>query len=292
VTTATRTGRSGRPPIPADAFEHGDPRRYWRGCRCKPCRRGVTAQIQKRKYFRDTGRGWLRDPGAARLHLDRLRAAGMTEPEIRTAAHITEKQARHSCHAAGRIHADTERRILSVPVPRRPERATPVSRALVPAHGTLRRLRALTAAGWHQAEVARRLGWHTSYLGHMMRGRTGPSVAWCTAAAVADLYNRLACLRPEDHGVPASRAQRARDMAAERGWSDATYWEDYGGIDDPQAPETEEARALKRDELAALRREEILHLASFGIPEHEIAARLGMAQGYVHDLIKAMRGAA
>jgi hypothetical protein len=294
MTTATRP-RRGRPAIPAEAFEHGDPRRYWRGCHCKACRRGVTAHIQKRKYFRDTGRGCLREPDRAAQHADRLRAAGMTEPDIRAAAGITHTQLRHITRRAGRIHADTERRILSVPIPRRPEHAAPVSRAHVPAHGTLRRLRALAAAGWHQAEIARRLGWHSSYLGHMLHDRTGPNVAWCTAATVSDLYNQIARLRPEDHGVPPSRAQRARAMAAERGWSDPTFWEDYGGIDDPDAPVSEPAARRGAFAEARHRADEIRHLARYGIPPEEIAARVSTPEKtvrvqYVRDVIAGTRG--
>ncbi len=67
-------------------------------------------------------------------------------------------------------------------------------------------------------------------------------------------------------------------------------WDD--NIDDPAAtPETDQnvVDLDNRRELAALRRAEIEHLASFNIPEHEIANRLGMSRDYVHDLLRDMR---
>jgi hypothetical protein len=288
--TATRT-RMGRPAIPPEAFEHGDPRRYWRGCRCRGCKRGVTAQVNKRAYLRATGRPVLRDPQRAARHADRLRAAGLDDPAIRAAAGLTHDQLRRITRRIGRIHAATELRLLAVPVPDS-DAAAPTSRVYVPAHGTVRRLRALVAAGWHATELARRLGVHASYLGHLLRGRGGPHVAWRTDAAVRALYGRLAGLRPEENGVTPGRATRTRATAAAQGWPDPLWWEDFGDIDDPDAPETEQGRQLTRRQLAAVRREEIRHLAAFGTPKDEIAARLGMGRDYVHNLVKTMRKAA
>jgi AraC-like DNA-binding protein len=82
-------------------------------------------------------------------------------------------------------------------------------------------------------------------------------------------------------------ALKTRNKARREGWPDPLWWEDMGHIDDPDFdPAAAVERELNRDELAALRRQEIAHLAAFGIPEHEIAQRLGMSPHYVHDLIR------
>ncbi|MEI5032471.1 hypothetical protein RB201_04530 [Streptomyces sp. S1A(2023)] len=58
-----------------------------------------------------------------------------------------------------------------------------------------------------------------------------------------------------------------------------------GHIDDPNFdPQTAE-RPLNRLELAAYRRDETERLHSYRIPDHEIAARLGMALTTVRGII-------
>lgn len=263
---------------------HGDYRRYWRGCRCRDCRTAAVARARHCAYLRDTGRPYLRDATTAADHLTRLRAAGMSDNAISAAAHITDPHLRQIIRRQHRIHADTERRILAVPIP--PPGTPHASHVRVPAHGTIRRLRALVADGWPTDELAQRLDWHTPYLRCVLQGQR--AVELRTLAAVRTLHAELGTKRPEEHGVPPARAARARQYAARKQWRDSVWWEDWGGIDDPAAPETEEQE--KREEAARTLAADIRHLASFGVNEEEIARRVGRSRSYVHAQIVGIRG--
>ncbi|WP_049569131.1 hypothetical protein [Streptomyces sp. SBT349] len=281
MTTATRG--AGRPAIPAEAFEHGDPRRYWRGCRCQNCKTGAAAQVRRAAYLRTTGRSYLRDPERAAQHVNRLRTAGMNDHDICTAAHIRSEQLRRIAWREGRIHTDTERRVLAVPEPA--HAAPAASRARVPAHGTQRRLRALSAAGWPNTEIARRLECAPSYVGALMRSRRGNSVAWSTATGVHALYSEIAARRPQDHGVTATAAERARARASRAGWRDPQWWEDWGGIDDPNSSETEPDQTPRFLALA----EDALWLERQGYTRQQAAERLGVTRDNVQKSISRAR---
>lgn len=106
-------------------------------------------------------------------------------------------------------------------------------RALVPPHGTVRRLRALTALGWSAAELARRLGLTDEGVNLVLAGPS--TVRHSTRTAVARLYDELSMTLPPDRdrygrGV----ATRTRARAAANGWVPPLAWED-GTIDDPEA---------------------------------------------------------
>lgn len=152
-------------------------------------------------------------------------------------------------------------------------------RTYVDAIGTIRRGRALYRIGHSVAAMAAELGMHPDALSASLQ-REGGIVLAGTARKMAALYERWARMPGP------TKANRTR--AIRYGWYGPMNW--ASNIDDPAAgPDLdEEAVELGRRELAALRRAEITHLASYGIPEHEIADRLGMARDYVHDLIRDM----
>lgn len=277
----TTTTRGGRTAIPASAFEHGDPRRYWRGCRCRTCRTSATARVRQCAYLRDTGRPHLRAPERAAQHLERLRHAGMSDLDICATAGIDGSHLRRIIRRQQRILADTEQRILAVPIP---AAGTPAaSHVLVPAHGTVRRLRALIADGWPTTHLGHRLNWKAPYVRCLLQGQR--NVQLRTAAVVRDLHDELAGRRPEDHGIDQQSAARARNFAARKNWSNSVFWEDYGGIDDPAAPETEPVVQIGPFAEARLRAEEIRHLASYGVSPEEIARRIGRGVQYVRDVL-------
>ncbi|MET9550586.1 hypothetical protein ABZY36_35575 [Streptomyces sp. NPDC006627] len=271
---------------PADAFEHGDPKRYRRGCRCQKCRAGANADNIRRRYLRQTGRGTKRTPDRAADHILRLRNAGLNDKTIQQSAGICPDVMYRILRREGTIHVRTETRITSVPVPA--TGGPSGSRAYIPGCGTVRRLRALVAAGWYAAELARRLGKQKENLKQIIhRGEDG-QVTQRVADDVRALYAQLHNQKPEDHGVPRRYAERARQMAAARGWAGPGYWDDEE-FDDPDFQPAIDDLAVKRNDRAAVRRAEVEHLEQFGLSEHEIADRLGMAYSTVRNIVLEIR---
>lgn len=256
--------------IPAESLEHGDPRRYRRGCRCTKCKAGANRSNIKNRYLRQTGRATMRPADRAADHLLRLRAAGLDDKTIRKQTGICPDVMYRILRREGVIHARTEARITSVPVPEAPGPSS--NRSYIPARGTVRRLRALIAAGWYGAELARRLGKVRENLAQIIdRGEDG-QVAQYVADEVHALYTELHTQKPEDHGINAYYADRARKMAAARGWAPPAYWDDD---DLENAAFTPVANLeLKRNDTAELRREEIIHFAWHGDAPEQILARL------------------
>lgn len=254
----------------AVVLEHGDPRCYRRGCRCTKCRAGANRSNIKNRYLRQTGRGIMRPASRAADHLLLLRAAGLDDKTIRQQTGICPDVMYRILRRDGVIHARTEIRITRVSVPLAPGASS--NRAYIPGHGTVRRLRALVAAGWYQAELARRLGKQKENLKQIIdRGEDG-QVAQYVADEVRALYRELHNQKPEDHGVNPRFADRARKVAADRGWTHPDYWDedDLDNVDFTPVTKID----FKRNEIAALRREEIIHLAWCGHEPEQILARL------------------
>lgn len=217
--------------IPAEAFEHGDPRRYRRGCRCRACTDGISAESRKRKYLRSTGREFLRQPDRAAAHIGRLRAAGMTDASIREAAAVCPDVFYRILRQEGRIHHAVETRVLRVPVP---ESATERSGAYTSALATVRRLRALATQGWTAVELGRRLGKDKTYVSYLQRGSGTGQVRLWVENQVRDLYEQLQNLKPENEGVTPSFADATRKRAAANMWAGPGCWDD-DTITDPNA---------------------------------------------------------
>ncbi|MFD5566598.1 hypothetical protein [Streptomyces cadmiisoli] len=257
--------------IPAEAFEHGDPRRYRRGCRCDACKAGANRRNIRNRYMRQTGRSTMRPTHHAADHLLRLRAAGLNDRIIREQTRICPDVMYRILRREGVIHARTEARITNTPVPA--NHGPTGGRAYIPAHGTVRRLRALVAAGWYPSEIARRLGKKKENLRQIIeRGETG-QVAQYIAEEIHALYLELHDQKPEQHGLSGYFVDRARKMAANRGWAPPAYWDD-DEIDNPDFDPSAVLREPTFLERAALRREEIIHLAWCGHDADEIHARL------------------
>lgn len=274
-----------RTAIPAEAFDHGDARRYRRGCRCRACTTAVTKQNQRILYLRKTGRGLTTTPDRAANHLAALRAAGTPDQYTIQQAGIAPDLLYRIARRRGSIHRSTENRLLAV----KPAPDGRGSGTHVPSLGTTRRLRALAADGWPAAELGRRTGKAKTFIVYLQSLPEQSQVRMWVADYVRELYQQLRDLTPESEGVSATLALRARKRAASKDWSGSAYWDDDALDDATAQPAVTE---MSRSELAAYRRQEIAHLLSFNIPEHEIAARLGMGDTYVHDLIRDMRKAA
>lgn len=260
-----------RKAIPAEAFDHGDPKRYRRGCRCTKCKAGQNTRNLHLRYLRQTGRGMHRPTGKAADHVLLLRAQGLNDHTIMRKAEVCPDVLYRIMRREGTVHVTVERRILTIPVPEKAAGPT-ASRAYIPALGTHRRLHALVAAGWHIAELARRLGKIRENLGPIVNQNGGGKVAMYLADQVKHLYAELHDKRPEDHGVSAAYAERARRMAASRGWLPPGYWDD-DEFDNPDFVPAASVE-LSRNELGELRRHEITHLAGFGCTPEVIHKRL------------------
>ncbi|MBZ6207468.1 hypothetical protein KVH31_13270 [Streptomyces olivaceus] len=260
----------GRPAIPADAFDHGDPRRYRRGCKCRPCTTAITAEVRRGRYLRATGRGLLTTTHRAARHIARLRDAGMPDRQIMADALISEDVLYRIVRDEGSIHRATETRVLAL---KAADTDLPGSGSQTSGLGTVRRLRALAADGWTATELAHRCGRHKQFIVHLQNQAETVTVRRWVADYVTKLYTELDGLKPEDHGIAPHIAERTRSRAASKGWVGTAYW-DGEALDDPDYDPAETLRELNFFERAQLRREEIEHLAWCGHSPEQIVDRL------------------
>ena len=146
----------------------------------------------------------------------------------------------------------------------------------VDATGTRRRLQALIAIGHSPISIARELAHSPGALSKVVNGHY-PMVRQTTAKAVAALYREWSA-RP-------GRCVRSRNRAIADGWHGPLAW---NNIDDPaEIPEPEDiAEATNRNELALACRQEVLHLARYGTPTHEIAVRVDRSETTVRELLR------
>jgi AraC-like DNA-binding protein len=259
--------------LPAEELEHGDPRRYRRGCHCAKCRAGANRRNIKNRYLRQTGRPTMRTADKAADHLLRLRAAGLDDKTIRKLTGICPDVLYRILRREGTIHARTETRILRVPVPAANGRST--NRAYIPGHGTIRRLRALIAAGWYMAELARRLGKQKENLKQILDRGENSQVTHYLAEEVRALYSELHDQKPEQHGVTPRFAERARKHAAARGWATPAYWDP----EDKPATETTDLAAQIVAENAAW-------LLASGLHRDLASKQLGKSRFYVDRALR------
>lgn len=224
----TTTERRVRQPGPLP--DHGDARRYRRGCICQPCTSAATAEARKWKYLRQNGRSAFIPAERVIRHVWRLRYAGMTDVEIREAAKLSPAHLYQIIRTNAPVRYTTAERIFAIAVPDVSD--TPSRNgAFVPALGTIRRLQTLTAEGWPAKELEKRLGVGSGYVAYLLR-ESGDTVRLFTAAAVRNLYGDLEGLVPEANGVSKSAAQWARNRAAKKAWPQAAYW-DADDFDNP-----------------------------------------------------------
>ncbi|GHJ21674.1 hypothetical protein [Streptomyces albus] len=253
---------------------HGKRARYHHGCRCQKC---VDANKRYCKQYR-----------VATLHQPiRVDAT----PIIRRLEHWIDQGYSHDqiIHVTGShrgdiskllngqrsVHPGVAARILSAPAPSGPPR-----HATTEAVGTIRRGRALHAIGYPIYTLAENLPLSANKLGRLLNRRPD-TVRLSLAAAMTSLYRQLSATP----GPSVLAVHHARRL----GWHGPLAWDD---IDDPQAkPETDTPADYfsARKQLAAARAADIQHLARFGIPTHEIAARVGVTPEYVRAQLRGHR---
>lgn len=138
---------------------------------------------------------------------------------------------------------------------------------------SVRRVQALMAAGHPQYAIAEAAGTTTTRVRLLAEGQA------TMRQMLADKIEWAWVVLRDTTGSSA----RARGMAAARGWPDPTWWEDYGGIDDPDVdPATvTEVRTLRALALA----EDWEWLAAQGYSRTRAAERLGVTKGALDTAI-------
>lgn len=217
--------------------------------------------------------------------LNTFRAAGLNWTQI---SHLTgvPKRTLHAIHRKKYVLAATATPILNTPVPKT-SHCTSVTDwtkealsdgTLVPAVGTIRRLRALIAIGYHNAFLAERIGCGRKHLTSIIRGEHERCTAG-VARRVDTLFHELQLTPAPNH--PLSR--QARGRAKKSGWPPPLAW-DEETIDDPTVePDTE--AYLHADQLNGWRTAELADIVAdyraCGYSNKHLADQLGIT---VHSL--------
>jgi hypothetical protein len=200
--------------------QHGTKAAYTHcGCRCVECRVATAESETVSRRARAYGRSRLVDATPARDHVTALLDQGIGWPRIAELAGVDGsvvirlvwgKSRRGRREVTQRVTRDTEAALLAVTYD--PADGGPA----IDGESTARRLRALVALGWWPMELARRTGWHQSYIDRLIRGggRRGV-VRPGTARRVYAVYLQLAVQRPPV-GV---YSDRARAVARAAGWA-------------------------------------------------------------------------
>ncbi|MFE7566892.1 hypothetical protein ACFU76_07990 [Streptomyces sp. NPDC057539] len=268
---------------PGPAPEHGTPQCYRRGCHRPECTSAATASARKWKYLRSTGRSGFVPAEKVIARIWRLRAAGLTDSEIRSAARLSPPHIYQIIRTKKPVMHSTAARIFAVPVP---ENSGPSRNgALVSRLGTRRRLQVLVAEGWPAKAIDEQLGTGQGYTAYLLRGEGNDVVRLSTAEAVRALYAQLVDQRPEDHGIPAHRAKPTRTRAARKGWVGFAYW-DADDFDNPDFTPAVEATP-RFIELA----ENGLELERLGHSRQQAAERLGVTKDNLQAAIGRYRKA-
>lgn len=184
------------------------------GCKCESCRVATAEAEQAMARARAYSRSRFVDATAAREHVLRLVEEGVGVPRIARLAGLhrdtVERLIRRKWRGghwetSARIARATESALLAVTYD--PADGSPP----IDGAATTRRLRSLVALGWWPSLLAREAGYEQAYLDRLICGR---KVRPGTARRVHALYRRLADAEPPT----GTYADRARRMAAERGW--------------------------------------------------------------------------
>jgi hypothetical protein len=270
----------GRPAIPAEAFEHGDPRRYRRGCRCATCTTGMTATVRRQRYLRNTGRGTKVSPQRAARHIELLRSHGMSDKEIQAESGLCQNVFYRIVGQRSDIRRDSEARILAVK-PRQVD--TPRSGVHISGRGTILRLRALAADGWPAGQLGELCGKRKQFIVYLQNSNPGTTMVrrW-VADYVAALSAQLAGQQPEDHGVAAHIAERIRKTAAGKGWAGTAYW-DPDDYDNPDFTPAVQDATPRRQVIA-----ENAHwlMRTNNLDRFATAERLGVHKSYVDHALR------
>jgi len=175
-------------------------------CRCAPCR--YAASVSRNSATP------LADPAPVAAHVGTLTAAGIGRRRLSEIAGVSratvDRVLAGSCRPTARVAAA----FLAIPVD-----LEPPPKWLDPT-GTTRRLRALTAIGWPNVDIAAAAGMDLSYLAQMTKGQRRLTAA--KVDAVRRVYDKLSMDVPAD----SYGSNRARLRALDRRWFPPLAWDD------------------------------------------------------------------
>lgn len=203
-------------------------------CRCPPCSYANSAAESARERLKLYGRyDKYVDAGPVREHVRRLMDAGVGLKRIVVVSGVSQgglwklvygkRQPDGTQRPSARVERATADRLYAVSLD------ALADGAVVPAHGTVLRIRALVALGWSQSKLADLLAVQRSNfrLAGTMQTTAG------RARAVAVLYDELSMrLPPETEHRDKIAASRARRYAADFGWLPPLALDD-DRLDDP-----------------------------------------------------------
>ncbi|MEU1787052.1 helix-turn-helix domain-containing protein [Streptomyces sparsogenes] len=272
MTTRTR-------PLPP----HGTLSRHkYHKCKCDTCYEGYR-KYQRARHRRKGYGTWqpFVDAEPIRQHLLMLREHGIAFTKVAEVTGLYPATVGGFLYSVGasrprkeRARPDIAAKILAVT----PESVTP---GAVDATGTRRRLQALAANGWPMKALAPHIGVAPATVSRLT---TQQRVYSRTAEAVTKCYDQLADQSPEDHGIPAAVVIKTRNRAAANKWPDPLWWEDMGGIDDPQAPEQDTPTPQH-----VVIGENALELEAQGYTRRHAAERLGISLSTLETNIRRYR---
>ncbi len=195
---------------------------------------------------------------------------GMTRTEIECGAPISPDVFYRVSNGMGEIHADTEAKILALPVPR----GVPRSGVYRDGTGTRRRLRALVVAGWTSKSLADRMGKSQQYVCYLLAGDGTGQVSLRVEGEVRRLFRELFAVDPVAAGVSPYWSAQARASARRKGWHPIAVWDD---VEDPDAVPQYGGHTTRDAALV----EDTAELAAQGLSKVLIAERLGVSWGYI-----------
>lgn len=221
-------------------------------------------QLKQARIRRAAGHRATCPPTRAAAHIRALRQAGMSDAQIRAAAKISNGTLYRIVGGQSLLRR-TEARLLAVkpapqPQPRR-------SAAVVPSHGTGRRLQGLVVAGWPPAVLATALGMRMQQVHRLLHA--GRPVTVATAGRVTAMTRELWGRQPEACGARHSAVLRARQYAGRYGWHPLAVWDD---IDDPD----EQPQYGQHTSRLVAVVEDTAELIGEGLSREGISARLGI----------------
>lgn len=233
------TGRIARELAPhgTTARAKGRPASGIPGCPCPACRAAANRYNKRRRFLNDTGRPVLVPAAPAAEHLRALKAAGMSWPDMVAATGCSSATIAALLRGQDVMRRSVAQRVLAVRLV--------VSESLpVDATGSVRRVRALYAAGWMQQAIADAAGLDKSTVSDLLAGRP-VTVRAGTARAVRGAFTALEMrVAPEGLG-----AVRARNRAGREGWAPPLAW--GADIDDPAGRPRGWVRRGGREQVAA-----------------------------------------